>query len=333
MDNKKFGNFIREKRMEKGLKQRELADLLFVTESAVSKWENGKSYPDITMIPNICRTLGVSEKELIDGATDTEYRRMRRESALYRRISETWFWALTISYATALVICIICDIAVNHRLSFSIVVFGSLVVAYSFAPTWTRFTEKHKLALFAGSSYLSICLLFAICCFMYKGSWFSIASSALLLGYLAFFGPFLLRRYVPEQFRKFNALLYFASVLMGLLLMLLTIRANVRFPYFKALAISLYAFIPFFVTAIVHIFYISKLLKVSVDVLAFGIFGYRVQAVASKLFNGGANDYYKVNFRDWGNCANGNIQIIWLVSSIVIALALAGIYFARRKRH
>lgn len=93
MDNKKFGNFIREKRMEKGLKQRELADLLFVTESAVSKWENGKSYPDITMIPNICRTLGVSEKELIYGATDTEYRRMRRESALYRRISETWFWA------------------------------------------------------------------------------------------------------------------------------------------------------------------------------------------------------------------------------------------------
>jgi transcriptional regulator with XRE-family HTH domain len=43
MDNKKFGNFIREKRMEKGLKQRELADLLFVTESAVSKWENGVS--------------------------------------------------------------------------------------------------------------------------------------------------------------------------------------------------------------------------------------------------------------------------------------------------
>ena len=67
MLNKTFGSFIREKRIEKGLKQRELADLLYVTESAVSKWETGKSYPDITMIPNICKVLDVTEKELIDG--------------------------------------------------------------------------------------------------------------------------------------------------------------------------------------------------------------------------------------------------------------------------
>lgn len=331
MLNKSFGSFIREKRIEKGLKQRELADLLYVTESAVSKWETGKSYPDITMIPNICKVLDVTEKELIDGATDTDYRKMRHEATLYRRISETWFWGLTISYAVALVVCLIVDLAVNHKLTFSIVVFSSLLVAYSFAPTWIRFSENHKLALFVGSSYLSLCLLFAVCCIRSGGTWFSIASSAVLLGYVAFFTPFLMRRYWPERFARFKVLVYFAAVLLFLILMLLIIRKNVEFPYFKALTITLYAFIPFFIMACVHALDISKLLKVAVDVLAFGVLGYRLQAVASKLFETEQKDYYRVDLNDWINCINGNIAFIWLVSAIVISIALVIVFFVKRR--
>lgn len=48
--------------------QKELAEKLFLSESAISKWEKGKSYPDITMIPDICSVLGISEHELISGA-------------------------------------------------------------------------------------------------------------------------------------------------------------------------------------------------------------------------------------------------------------------------
>ena len=331
MLNKTFGSFIREKRIEKGLKQRELADLLYVTESAVSKWETGKSYPDITMIPNICKVLDVTEKELIDGATDTDYRRMRHEATLYRRISETWFWGLTISYAVALVVCLIVDLAVNHKLTFSIVVFSSLLVACSFAPTFIRFTEKHKLALFTGSSYLSLCLLFAVCCIRGGGNWFPIAASAVLLGYVAFFTPFLLHRYWPARFARFKVLVYFAAVLLFLVLMLLVIRNNVEFPYFKALTITLYAFIPFFIAACVHAMDISRLLKAAVDVLAFGVFGYRVQAVVSRLFETGQKDYYRVDLKDWINCINGNIAFIWLVSAIVTTVALVIVFFVKRR--
>ena len=47
--------------------QKELAEKLFLSESAISKWEKGKSYPDITMIPDICSVLDISEHELISG--------------------------------------------------------------------------------------------------------------------------------------------------------------------------------------------------------------------------------------------------------------------------
>ena len=332
LDNKTFGNFIREKRIEKGLKQRELADLLYVTESAVSKWETGKSYPDITMIPNICKTLGVTEKELIDGATDTDYRKMRHDATRYHRISETWFWGLTISYAVALVICLIVDLAVNHRLSFSIVVFSSLLVAYSFAPTWTRFSENHKLALFVGSSYLSLCLLFGVCCLMYGGSWFSVASSAVLLGYVVFLTPPLIKRYWPKRFARLKVLAYFALVLIFLLLMLFVISRTVSFPYFKAVLVSLYSMAPFFVMGLVHMLDISRQLKAASDVLAFGVLYYRLQAVISSLFEGSQNDYYRVDFSDWVNCINGNVALIWLVSAIVIALVLVVFFFVRRSK-
>ena len=68
-----FGQFLRQKRNEKGMTQKELAEKLFLSESAISKWEKGKSYPDITMIPDICSVLDISEHELISGANDTEY--------------------------------------------------------------------------------------------------------------------------------------------------------------------------------------------------------------------------------------------------------------------
>ena len=56
MENKKaFGEYIRQKRAEAGLTQKGFADRLFVTESAVSKWERGLSYPDITLVGGYLR--------------------------------------------------------------------------------------------------------------------------------------------------------------------------------------------------------------------------------------------------------------------------------------
>ncbi len=67
MDSKKVGSFIAELRKEKGLTQLQLADMLNVTDKAISRWETGKGYPDIELLQKIAVTLGVSLNELLDG--------------------------------------------------------------------------------------------------------------------------------------------------------------------------------------------------------------------------------------------------------------------------
>lgn len=67
MDNEKFGQFISEARKGKGLTQKELAKTLNVTDKAVSKWERGKSYPDISLLEPLGEALEVSIVELLKG--------------------------------------------------------------------------------------------------------------------------------------------------------------------------------------------------------------------------------------------------------------------------
>ncbi|MBQ9952452.1 MAG: helix-turn-helix domain-containing protein [Clostridia bacterium] len=61
------GAMIRELREKKGLTQAELAEKLFVSDKTVSKWENGKGYPDISLLESLAQTLDVSVSELLSG--------------------------------------------------------------------------------------------------------------------------------------------------------------------------------------------------------------------------------------------------------------------------
>lgn len=67
MEKRRFGDFISSLRKEKGLTQRELAEALCVTDKAVSRWETGKSYPDIEIMQSIAAYFDVSVNELLQG--------------------------------------------------------------------------------------------------------------------------------------------------------------------------------------------------------------------------------------------------------------------------
>lgn len=67
MNQEKVGNFIRENRIKNSLTQRQLAKKLGVTYQAVSKWETGKSIPDIAILKEISDLFNVDIDEIIDG--------------------------------------------------------------------------------------------------------------------------------------------------------------------------------------------------------------------------------------------------------------------------
>lgn len=69
IDNVRFGEFIAQRRKERGMTQKELAAKLYVSDKAVSKWERGLSLPDIALLQPMAEMLEVSVTELLSGQT------------------------------------------------------------------------------------------------------------------------------------------------------------------------------------------------------------------------------------------------------------------------
>ncbi len=61
------GSMIRQLREKKQMTQAELAERLYVSDKTVSKWENGKGYPDLSMLEGLAGALDVSIAELLSG--------------------------------------------------------------------------------------------------------------------------------------------------------------------------------------------------------------------------------------------------------------------------
>lgn len=71
-----IGNKIRQLRHKAFLTQEQLAEKLNVSAQAVSKWENGISMPDITLLPFLSEAFGVSIDEMFDLTVDQKLRRI-----------------------------------------------------------------------------------------------------------------------------------------------------------------------------------------------------------------------------------------------------------------
>ena len=78
MDQVKVGKYISQKRKELGLTQKELSELIGVTDKAVSKWERGNGLPDVTRLKPLCDALKVSLNELIAGEDINELVQMQK---------------------------------------------------------------------------------------------------------------------------------------------------------------------------------------------------------------------------------------------------------------
>ena len=66
----RFGTLLKQLRMQRNLTARQLADLLFVSQPTVTRWETGERLPDIQMLPRLAECLDVDASDLL-AALDT----------------------------------------------------------------------------------------------------------------------------------------------------------------------------------------------------------------------------------------------------------------------
>ena len=126
MDKDVFGGFIAALRKEAKLTQQQVADALHVTDRAVSKWERGLNYPDVTLMEPLAAVLGVSVEELLTcqkrepAAPEPELPALRsvltitqEEKRIRTRRRQTLVW---LSLAAALVLTVLATMQHNGKL-------------------------------------------------------------------------------------------------------------------------------------------------------------------------------------------------------------------------
>lgn len=172
-----FGVYIRKKRLEAGLTQKELAEQLFVTESTVSKWERALSYPDVSMVTPICAALRITEHEFFTACDDDQAHVQELAAKRWRRMVTGTRRFFAAGYLIAVVTCFICDLAVFHALDWFWIVLTGCALGFCFT----------NLPFLVGRSKLPICLgaasgcliLLLLSCWLYVGGWWIIGGLAI----------------------------------------------------------------------------------------------------------------------------------------------------------
>ena len=88
MKMEQVGNFIRKKRKDKNLTQKDLANELGVSDKAISKWERGICCPDISLLKDLSCILGVSVNELLSGEDIDNLEKERTDNILIDSVKQ-----------------------------------------------------------------------------------------------------------------------------------------------------------------------------------------------------------------------------------------------------
>ena len=86
MEQEKIGKFIKKLRIEHNMTQNELASKLGVTYQAVSKWENGKNIPDITLLKQISDLFDVEINDILNGEVIQKKDKTKKYKKIYNNV-------------------------------------------------------------------------------------------------------------------------------------------------------------------------------------------------------------------------------------------------------
>lgn len=339
-----FGTFLKQKRIEKNLTQKELAKLLIVSESAVSKWEKDVAHPDITLLPKLAEILDVTEHELITASIDNKTREEKTQAKKWQTLSFSWSLFFYISYCVALIPCFICNLAINKGLTWFWIVASALLLAFTFT-NLAKLIKKHKLVLLPLSQYLSLCLLLGVCCIYTNGNWFLIPALAVLFGLIIIFAPIYISKL--KIFSKLKKYVDFVSVgidFLALNLLLITIDIYCVTNNFSnhwylstALPIVAYVYLALNILLSVRFLKINKLLKTSIVLILTNAFLY-IPPLFIKVSNTNVQkeinqtNIFKADFSRWLPAATLENNIHCIIALTLLSLATMFLIFGLIKQ-
>lgn len=331
-----FGVFIRQKRQEKNLTQKELSKLLFVSESAVSKWEKDVAHPDITLLPKLSEILGVSEHELITASIDEQSRKEKVQAKKWQVLTFSWSLFFYIAYGIALLPCFICNLAINKTLSWFWIVLSALILAFTFT-NLPKLIKKHKLILIPLSMYLALILLLGVCCIYSNGGWFWIASLSVLFGLIIIFVPIYIAKYdIFSKIKRYNDFVSIAIDFIFLNILLLVIysytvknqlTSNNLWYVNIALPVALCVYLIINLLICVRLLKLNRFLKTSIILFLIDLFTYvpplflKVKNPAFQNELDSAN-IFKANLHSWkpGGYLENNIHLIIFLTLLFLTV-------------
>lgn len=147
MEQVKIGKFITSKRKEQGLTQLQLAEKLGITDRAVSKWETGKSLPDASLMPELCKLLKITINDLLCGeVVSVENYNEKAEKALLEMVKKEEMqnkklmmyenvigFSSTISFLIQVLVAVFFVKNTTAQILLFILAFAFLIVGVSFA--------------------------------------------------------------------------------------------------------------------------------------------------------------------------------------------------------
>ncbi len=337
-----FGEFLRQKRKEKNLTQKELSKMLFVSESAISKWEKNITHPDITLLPKLSEILGVTEHELITASVDNKAREDKLLAKRWRKFSFTWSLFFYVAYALALIPCFICNLAIDKTLSWFWIVLSTLILAFTFT-NLPKLIRKHKLVLIPLFEYLALILLLGVCCVYTNGKWFWIVSLSVLLGLVIIFAPIYIAKYnVFSGIKKYNDFISIAIdfILLNVLLIAINLYtlSSTGWWYFKlALPIAGGVYLILNLLLCVRFLKINKFVKTSIILFFINVILYLPPALikvknphVQKVLND--INIFKANLSKWivGATIEQNVHLIICLTMLVLSLMFLVIGLIKR---
>lgn len=334
-----FGKFITVKRKENGMTQSELAQRLYVTESAVSKWERGISYPDITLVAAICSALSISEHELITASDDVHQRQVELQAQKYRHLRNAYLWTWNVLYGVAVLTCLICNLAITHGLTWFFIVVASCMTAYSLTNLPLLVTKK-KVIVILGTFFVTLNLLLLTCCIYTSGNWFFVSFAALLFSFSVLFTPIVLRELVlPGKLGEHKALLSMGADTLLLFLLLAVVSADqnqLSTLLYPTGALTLYLLVlPWAFLLVIRYSRLSVWFRTALCLVVSGFYILTVNSMSDVITDGKAFVLPAMNLGDWSAAyLSGNITAVITIVCGAAALLFvwAGIVHAKRDR-